>query len=55
MDDPAASVSYGVTGLPSSFLVAPDGIVYAYVTGEVEASALDNWLHQGAAKGLGRA
>ena len=55
VDDPSASVSYGVTGLPSSFLVAPDGVVYAYVPGEVEAAALDNWLHQGAAKGLGRA
>jgi thiol-disulfide isomerase/thioredoxin len=55
VDDPSASVSYGVTGLPSSFLVAPDGIVYAYVPGEVQAAALDNWVHQGAAKGLGRA
>ena len=55
VDDPAASVSYGVTGLPSSFLVAPDGIVYAYVPGEVKASQLDSWLQQGAAKGLGRA
>ncbi len=55
VDDPSASVSYGVTGLPSSFLVAPDGVVYAYVPGEVEAAALDNWLRQGAAKGLGRA
>ena len=55
VNDPSSSVSYGVTGLPSSFLVAPDGVVYAYVPGEVEAAALDNWLHQGAAKGLGRA
>jgi thiol-disulfide isomerase/thioredoxin len=55
VDDPTASVSYGVTGLPSSFLVAPDGIVYAYVPGEVKAAQLDNWLQQGAAKGLGRA
>ena len=55
VNDPSASVSYGVTGLPSSFLVAPDGIVYAYVPGEVEAAELNSWLHQGAAKGLGRA
>jgi len=55
VDDPAASVSYGVTGLPSSFLIAPDGIVYAYVPGEVKAAQLDSWLQQGAAKGLGRA
>jgi thiol-disulfide isomerase/thioredoxin len=55
VDDPSASVSYGVTGLPSSFLVAPDGVVYAYVPGEVRAAALNSWLRQGAAKGLGRA
>ena len=55
VDDPSASVSYGVTGLPSSFLVAPDGIVYAYVPGEVKAAELNSWLQQGAAKGLGRA
>jgi thiol-disulfide isomerase/thioredoxin len=55
VNDPSASVSYGVTGLPSSFLVAPDGIVYAYVPGEVKAAELNSWLQQGAAKGLGRA
>lgn len=55
VDDPSASVSYGVTGLPSSFLVAPGGTVYAYVPGEVQADVLDRWLHQGAARGLGAA
>jgi cytochrome c biogenesis protein CcmG, thiol:disulfide interchange protein DsbE len=55
VDDPAASVPYGVTGLPSSFLVAPDGIVYAYMPGAVTAAELDSYLQQGAAKGLGRA
>jgi hypothetical protein len=55
VDDPAASVPYGVTGLPTSFLVAPGGTVYAYVPGEVTASELDSWLRQGSAKGLGRA
>jgi cytochrome c biogenesis protein CcmG/thiol:disulfide interchange protein DsbE len=55
VDDPAASVPYGVTGLPSSFLVAPDGIVYAYMPGAVTAAELDSYLRQGAAKGLGRA
>jgi cytochrome c biogenesis protein CcmG/thiol:disulfide interchange protein DsbE len=55
VDDPAASVPYGVTGLPSSFLVAPGGTVYAYVPGEVTASELDLWLRQGLAKGLGQA
>ena len=55
VDDPSASVSYGVTHLRASFLVAPDGIVYAYVPGEVKAAELNSWLQQGAAKGLGRA
>jgi thiol-disulfide isomerase/thioredoxin len=51
VDDPAASVSYGVTGLPSSFLIDPGGTVYAYVPGEVTASELDSWLRQGSAEG----
>jgi cytochrome c biogenesis protein CcmG/thiol:disulfide interchange protein DsbE len=55
VNDPAASVPYGVTGLPSSFLVAPDGIVYAYMPGEVTAAELDSYIQQGAAKGLGPA
>ena len=55
VDDPAASVPYGVTGLPSSFLVAPGGTVYAYVIGAVTASELDSWLRRGAAKVLSRA
>ncbi len=53
VDDPAASVPYGVTGLPTSFLVAPGGTVYAYVPGQVTASELDSWLRQGRARGLG--
>jgi len=55
VNDPAASVPYGVTGLPSSFLVAPDGTVYAYMPGEVTAAELDTYMKQGAAKGLGPA
>ena len=55
VDDPAATVAYGIQGLPSSFLVAPDGTVFAYLIGEVRASELDNWVRQGAAKGFGRA
>jgi len=51
VNDPAATVSYGLTGLPSSFLVAPDGVVVAYLLGEVKASELDSWLRRGAAKG----
>ena len=51
-------MSYGVTGLPSSFLVAPDGIVYAYVPGEVEAARARQLApprcRQGLRPGLGR-
>ncbi len=54
VDDPAATVPYGVTGLPTSFLVAPGGTVYAYVLGGVTASELDAWLRRGAAKVLSR-
>jgi cytochrome c biogenesis protein CcmG/thiol:disulfide interchange protein DsbE len=55
VDDPGATVSYGLQGLPSSFLVAPDGVVYAYLLGEVRASELDSWLQRGATQGYGQA
>ena len=54
VNDPEASVYYGVTGLPSSYLVAPDGSVYAYVPGTVTASQLDRWMSAGGGKGLNR-
>jgi thiol-disulfide isomerase/thioredoxin len=53
VNDPAASVSYGVTGLPSSFLVGPSGYVYAYVPGEVRASQVNGWIKQAEARGFG--
>ena len=55
VNDPAADVPYGVTGLPYSYLVAPGGTVYESVLGEVRASQLDSLLRQGARAGLGRA
>jgi thiol-disulfide isomerase/thioredoxin len=55
VNDPEATVTFGVQGLPTSFLVAPNGAVYAYLLGEVRASELDNWLQQGAAAGYGPA
>lgn len=55
VDDPAATVSYGLQGLPSSFLVSPDGIVFWYLLGELQARQLDQLLHQGSAAGLGPA
>lgn len=55
VNDPSASVPYGVEGLPSSFLVAPGGTVYAYVLGEVKAAELDRYMSEGALKGVGGA
>ncbi|HMK97169.1 MAG TPA: TlpA disulfide reductase family protein [Acidimicrobiales bacterium] len=55
VDDPAAAVAYGLQGMPTSFLVAPDGVVYWYLLGEVQARQLDALLKQGAAAGLGAA
>ena len=51
VDDPNASVSYAVQGLPSSFLVAPGGTVVAYIEGGVRANELDTWIKQAEAKG----
>jgi cytochrome c biogenesis protein CcmG/thiol:disulfide interchange protein DsbE len=53
--DSSASVAYGLQGMPSSFLVAPDGLVYWYLLGEVQAAQLDNLLKRGASAGLGAA
>jgi len=55
VNDPAADVPYGVTGLPLSYLVAPGGTVYESILGQVRASQLDSLLRQGARAGLGRA
>ncbi len=52
VDDPSAVVSYGVTGLPSSFLVTPVGTVVAYIEGGVRAAELDNLMAEAAARGL---
>jgi cytochrome c biogenesis protein CcmG, thiol:disulfide interchange protein DsbE len=55
VNDAAATVPYGVEGLPSSFLVAPGGTVYAYILGQVHAAQLDRYITRGAQKGLGGA
>lgn len=55
VDAPAATVSYGLSGLPSSFLVAPNGTVFAYLLGEIRSPEVDSWIRQGAAKGFGAA
>jgi cytochrome c biogenesis protein CcmG/thiol:disulfide interchange protein DsbE len=53
VNDPEASVYYGVTALPSSYLVAPNGTVYAYVPGAVTASELDRWISAKVGRGQG--
>lgn len=55
VDDPGASVAYGVQGLPSSFLIAPGGAVVAYVEGEVNAKELGGYISRAssAARALG--
>jgi cytochrome c biogenesis protein CcmG, thiol:disulfide interchange protein DsbE len=52
INDPSASVAYGVQELPSSFLVAPGGTVVVYIEGEVRASDLGSWMRQATARGL---
>jgi cytochrome c biogenesis protein CcmG, thiol:disulfide interchange protein DsbE len=55
VNDPSASVSYGVSALPSSFLVAPSGRVVEYVPGAIAASQLTTYIHQNEAKSEGHA
>ena len=42
--DGAVAVSYGVSGVPESYLVAPDGTVVTKIVGGVTASSLDRTL-----------
>ena len=42
--DGAIAVSYGVSGVPESYLVAPDGTVVTKIVGGVTASGLDRTL-----------
>lgn len=55
VQDAQATLAYGVQGLPTSFLVAPGGTVYAYMLGKVTAAQLNADIHRGAVAGLGRA
>lgn len=45
-DDQRIALDWGVTGLPESYLVAPDGIVLTKITGGVTAADLDALLAQ---------
>ncbi len=44
--DSRIAVSYGVTGVPESYLIGPDGTVVSKFTGGVTASQLDQVLAQ---------
>lgn len=44
VDDPQAQVAYGVTGIPESYLVAPNGIVAAKFIGGVTSTELDSFI-----------
>lgn len=46
--DPKGRVAldYGVAGIPESFLISPDGVVAAKITGGVDAVRLDGVLNQ---------
>ncbi|MDZ7674949.1 MAG: TlpA disulfide reductase family protein [Acidimicrobiales bacterium] len=46
IDDPEGRIalSYGVSGVPESYLIAPNGVVVEKITGGVTASGLDGLL-----------
>ncbi len=56
LDDPVGRVAleWGVTGVPESFLVGPDGTVRAKVTGGVDYERLENLLAQAQVDPTGR-
>jgi cytochrome c biogenesis protein CcmG/thiol:disulfide interchange protein DsbE len=50
IDDSKAKVDFGVRGVPESFLIDPQGIVLARITGGVTAAGLDRLLDQAKAR-----
>jgi cytochrome c biogenesis protein CcmG/thiol:disulfide interchange protein DsbE len=42
----AVAIRYGITGVPESYLIAPDGLVAAKITGGVRAADLDSYIAQ---------
>ena len=50
---PGATITWGLSGVPESFLVDPDGFVLAHIVGQVYADQLDVLLSQARA-GEGR-
>ena len=53
-NDGRVTVDFGVTGVPESFLVGPDGIVRAKITGGIEADKLEEVLERAKAGSLQR-
>ena len=52
VQDPQAVVSYGVTGIPTVFLVDPDGIIVGYYPSGVSPSGLDSFIRAAGASGV---
>ncbi len=52
VQDPQAVVSYGVTGIPTVFLVDPDGIIVGYYPSGVSPSGLDSFIRTAGASGV---
>jgi cytochrome c biogenesis protein CcmG/thiol:disulfide interchange protein DsbE len=44
VDDPAGEVSYGVTGIPESYLIDPQGTVVAKYVGGITAAEVDGFI-----------
>lgn len=49
-DDGRIATDWGVTGVPESYLIAPDGIVRAKIVGGVDADKLEQLLAQAKAR-----
>ncbi len=41
LQDPQASVTWGVTGIPTIFLVDPDGMIVGYYPSGIDPASLD--------------
>jgi cytochrome c biogenesis protein CcmG/thiol:disulfide interchange protein DsbE len=53
IDDNAAKVAYGVTGIPESYLVDPEGRVVEKITSGVNADQLDAFINRYSPAGTG--
>lgn len=51
LQDPEASVTWGVTGIPTVFLVDPDGIIVGYYPSGINPASLDSVISTAIAAG----